>query len=123
MLCYGLRMENRPFPRDAVGLMTGHTDSRLESKNLVGGRASALAASDAERETVGRVYEFGLVLRAAGLMPADEGEYFERPWKWQPEYESWLGAGMPWPGEADGSLADMRWDRFVINASQQQSTT
>jgi len=121
-----LGMKDRPLFRDAVRLLTGYTDSQLDD---LGGfeedRAPvpALAASDAEREVVGRVYEFGLVLRAAGLMPADEGEYFERPWKWQGEYESWLGAGRPWPGEAGGSLADMRWDRFVTNASQQQNTT
>lgn len=71
--------------------------------------------------TVDRIAAFALVLRVAGLMPPDELEYFERPWKWQPEYEAWLAAGCPSPEHAgvpvgQRTLDSMRWERFVANA-------
>lgn len=67
-----------------------------------------------------RVFGFFVVLKAAGLLPPDPTDYFERPWKWQPEYEAWLAAGCPDPEDSapigSRTLASMRWDRFVANA-------
>jgi hypothetical protein len=50
-----------------------------------------------ERHVIGRVYGFAEILRSASAMPPDENEYFERPWKWTPEYEAWVGVGSPMP--------------------------
>jgi hypothetical protein len=36
-----------------------------------------------------------LILRAAGAMPPNEDEYWERPWKWNDEYQAWLEQGKP----------------------------
>ena len=68
-----------------------------------------------------RVFDFATILRSAGLMPPDEFDYFEKPWKWQPEYEAWLAAGCPAPPDdevkiSERTLASMRWERFVTNA-------
>lgn len=74
-----------------------------------------------DQVVLARVFDFATVLRAAGLMPPDEFDYFEKPWKWQPEYEAWLAAGCPTPPDyevkiSERTLASMRWERFVTNA-------
>ena len=51
--------------------------------------------TNAECATAQRLYDFMLVLRAAGAMPPDEDEYWERPWKWNTEYQAWLERGQP----------------------------
>ncbi len=78
--------------------------------------------SPAERVTVARVYEFAMVLRAAGRMPDNEDEYFESPWKWDPEYQTWTECGSPSPpdliAETAGRRAvDRNWERFVWDCS------
>lgn len=52
-----------------------------------------------DREAVSRIFGFATVLREAGALAEDTDQYFERPWKWQPEYELWLQAGSPLPAE------------------------
>lgn len=69
----------------------------------------------AERGTVVRVFEFAEVLRAADLMPLDEDEYFERPWKWQTEYEVWTDCGCPSIPDPSGPNV-LRWELFVRQA-------
>lgn len=70
-----------------------------------------------EREIVARVFLFAEVLRAADLMSPDEDEYFERPWKWQPEYAAWCRAGKPMPPE--DLTPDLSWERFVRTFGEQ----
>ena len=68
-----------------------------------------------ERVTIGKIFSFAVVLRAADLMPLDEDEYWERPWKWSTEYEAWTAAGKPWPPEDAmlPNLPDLGWRRFL----------
>ena len=66
-----------------------------------------------ERHVVNRVFGFAEVLRAAGLMPPDEDEYFERPWKWGREYKAWQGAGKPEIPDPAVDATDLAWERFV----------
>ena len=65
-----------------------------------------------ERSVVQRVFEFAQILQGANAMPLDEDEYWEKPWKWQPEYEKWLSLGQPWPPE-DGNPTSLMWEKFV----------
>lgn len=84
-------------------------DAMPESPELV---------TPAEREVATRLFDFAEVLRAADLMPPDEDEYFERPWKWDGEYQAWIESGSP-PipdliAEATGrSPVSLPWERFV----------
>ena len=67
--------------------------------------------ADADRPAITRVFEFAIVLRAAQAMPPNEDEYFERPWKWQPEFCAWVAAGKPFiPDPADPP--SLGWKRF-----------
>jgi hypothetical protein len=71
-----------------------------------------------DRGTIEKVYEFGLILSLAGAMPPNMLDYFERPWKWEPEYFKWVDAGKPYPPEAGGSPHaagddDSAWESFV----------
>ena len=59
-----------------------------------------------ERPIIDRVYGFAEILRSASAMPPDEDEYWERPWKWTPEYDAWVGVGSPEPGSS-------AWGRFL----------
>lgn len=62
--------------------------------------------SPGEREVIGRVYSFGMILQAASALPPNELEFWEKPWKWQPEYEIWLKSGCL-------NEDDDGWDDFV----------
>jgi len=66
-----------------------------------------------ERHVINRVFGFACVLRAAGLMPPDEDEYFERPWKWGREYVAWQEAGKPEIPDPASDTTDLAWERFV----------
>lgn len=59
-----------------------------------------------DRAVIAKVYSFGMILHAASALPPDEREYWEKPWKWQPEYEIWLDSGSP-------NEDDEGWDAFV----------
>lgn len=74
--------------------------------------------SSQEREIVDRVFTFAVILREADLMPPDEDEYFERPWKWDREYQAWVRAGRPQPPEG---TTDLSWERFVRSATQEEA--
>lgn len=107
--------------RAAVRLLTGFRDAQLDELMGFQDDPTPPLCAAQDRAAISRVFEFALILRQAGLMPPDEDEYFERPWKWQPEYEAWLSAG--YPACPDGlvpinqrTLARMRWERFVANA-------
>jgi len=67
-----------------------------------------------EREVVARIYNFALILREAGVLPDSHvaDEYFERPWKWNTEYQLWLQAGSPSPPDFPHFL-DAEWFPFV----------
>lgn len=69
-----------------------------------------------EAETVGRVYTFGMILRAADLLPLNEDGYWEKPWKWEPEYQAWIAAGSPEAPE-DGDEESPAWTDFVHRAN------
>jgi hypothetical protein len=69
-----------------------------------------------EAETVGRVFSFGMVLRAADLLPLNEDGYWEKPWKWEPEYQAWIAAGSPEAPEG-GEEESPAWADFVRRAN------
>lgn len=73
-----------------------------------------------QRDVIDRVFTFALVLRAADAMPPDEDEYFERPWKWDGEYQIWQRHGSPDVPEY-GKPADLSWERFVRALSEEES--
>jgi hypothetical protein len=58
------------------------------------------------------VFDFAQILRAAGLMPSDEDEYWEKPWKWDPERQAWVAAGEPSP-PAPTAPQSLAWRRFL----------
>jgi len=64
-----------------------------------------LIENNDEHHAVLRVWNFARILRAAGLMPPDENEYFERPWKWDREYSIWRSRGCP-DLDGDATLFD-----------------
>lgn len=64
------------------------------------------------------VFDFARILRAADLMPADEDEYWEKPWKWDPEHQAWIDAGEPAPPEHTGAPASLAWRRFLRAATE-----
>jgi hypothetical protein len=70
--------------------------------------------SPTERHTIAKVFTFAEILRAADLMPHDEDEYFERPWKWGREHQAWVAAGRPRPPEDDSTVGV--WEEFVVAA-------
>lgn len=70
-----------------------------------------------EREIVDRVFGFAVILREADAMPPDEDEYFERPWKWDREYQAWVRAGRPQPPEG---TADLSWERFLRALTEEE---
>jgi hypothetical protein len=98
-------MDDHPTRR-AVRSLTGLSDDELTD---LGGFAGDTHVADrledvslargADRDVVARLFNFAVVLRAAGLMPRDEDEYWERPWKWDPEYRAWTAHGQPSPGD------------------------
>ncbi|MDA0250742.1 MAG: hypothetical protein O2892_07785 [Actinomycetota bacterium] len=63
------------------------------------------------------VFDFACILRAADLMPANEDEYWEKPWKWDPEHQAWIAAGEPAPPDAAGAPAALAWRRFLRDAA------
>lgn len=107
--------------RRAVRLLTGLDDDQLTD---LGGFADdtgtppLFLVPNEERVTVHRVFEFFEVLTAADAMPPDPAEYFERPWKWDREYQTWRECGSP-PvpdliGEATGRTPkSIAWERFL----------
>lgn len=70
-----------------------------------------------ERSTIDRIFSFAVVLREAGLMPYDEDEYWERPWKWTVEYDAWVGAGSP-PDSNHPA-----WSRFLTAVEEYFATS
>lgn len=58
------------------------------------------------------VYDFAQILRAADLMPDDEDEYWEKPWKWNDEHQGWIAAGEPCPPRL-GEPETLTWRRFL----------
>jgi hypothetical protein len=89
---------------------------------------TAALVAPAERVIVARIYGFAEVLRAADLMPPDEDEYFERPWKWDGEYRAWIDSGGP-PvpdliAEATGRApVSLPWERFVRTCRERFAAT
>lgn len=73
-----------------------------------------------ERDTIDRVFSFALILRAAAAMPLDEDEYFERPWKWDGEYQIWLRHGSPAVPDYT-EPANLAWERFVRDLRDEES--
>ena len=63
------------------------------------------------------VYDFARILRAADLMPDDEDEYWEKPWKWDAEHQAWIAAGEPAPPEQAEAPASLAWRRFLRAAA------
>ncbi|NTY62133.1 hypothetical protein [Mycolicibacterium sphagni] len=57
------------------------------------------------------VFAFARALRAAELMPDDEDEYWEQPWKWNREHQLWVDAGEP-ASPDHGAPASLAWERF-----------
>ena len=56
----------------------------------------ALVPTGEEHQVVLRLWDFSRILRAAGLLDDDQlGYFFEKPWKWQPEYDLWVAHGRP----------------------------
>lgn len=53
--------------------------------------------TNAECATAQRLFDFLLILRAAMSSPSNEDEYWEKPWKWDREYQMWLEHGQPEP--------------------------
>lgn len=94
--------------REAVRTLTGFANETLDD---LGGFAADFIRGN-ERDTIAKVFNFAVVLRAASAMPHDEDEYFERPWKWDREYQTWLRFDAPWPPE-HGDTTQNRWDAFV----------
>ena len=66
----------------------------------------AVLINPSDRWVVQRVYDFFKILQAADRLPPNEEEYWDRPWKWQPEYQTWVNVGSP----EEESPA---WDRFI----------
>ncbi|MFL0177056.1 hypothetical protein [Mycobacterium sp. SMC-13] len=60
----------------------------------------------------GPVYSFAVVLRAAGVLPLDEDEYWEEPHKWDPEHRLWVELGSPRCPEP-GDPPSLAWQRFL----------
>ena len=55
-----------------------------------------LLLTQAECQTVQKVWQFSRILCAAGLLDDDHvGHYMEKPWKWQTEFEIWQVRGCP----------------------------
>jgi len=105
-------MEDHPTRR-AVRSLTGLSDAELTDlggftgdDHLADQLNDVSLARGIDRDVVARLFNFAVVLRAAGLMPRDEDEYFERPWKWDPEYRAWIAHGQPSP-------EDWLTDRFA----------
>jgi hypothetical protein len=63
----------------------------------------------------GPVFAFACVLRAADLMPDDEDEFWEKPWRWDHIHLLWFQAGQPAGG--GGAAASLAWERFVRAAN------
>jgi hypothetical protein len=58
--------------------------------------ALSLALTQDECEVVQRVWKFSQILCAAGLLyPEHVGDFMEKPWKWQPEFDLWHAHGCP----------------------------
>lgn len=73
-----------------------------------------------ERDTIDRLFDFALVLRAAAAMPPDEDEYWEKPWKWDDEYQIWLRHGSPRLPEYRQPV-NLSWERFVRDLRDEES--
>jgi hypothetical protein len=74
----------------------------------------SLIASDSEYNAVQRVWKFSRILRAAGLLPADQLDYyFEKPWKYDREFAVWHSMGCP---DLDGDAC--RFDAFAEAAAK-----
>lgn len=61
------------------------------------------------------VFDFARVLRAANLMPHDEDQYWEKPWKWDTVREAWIASGEPSP-PAPTAPPSLAWRRFLREA-------
>jgi hypothetical protein len=60
------------------------------------------------------VHWFGVVLVSAGVLHDVGGvlDYFEKPWKWNREYNLWHQVGEPTEDNPDS------WDAFCLKAAQ-----
>jgi hypothetical protein len=71
--------------------------------------ALSLALNPDECEVVQKVWKFSRILCAAGVMDSDQlGDFMEKPWKWQPEFDLWHAHGRP---DLDGSAE--KFDAFA----------
>lgn len=58
--------------------------------------AFSLALTKDECEVVQKVWQFSRLMLAAGILDLEQlGDYMEKPWKWQPEFEIWFQHGCP----------------------------
>lgn len=108
--------------RSVVKMLTGFSDTQLDD---LGGfendQPRPILLADHDRPVTDRVFGFYEVLYAADLLPPNPADYFEKPWKWQPEYEAWVAAGRPpVPDPPENSVlvsgddpVDLNWERFV----------
>ena len=71
-----------------------------------------------DHRVIEKVYEFGLILHLAGAMPPNVLDYFEKPWKWEPEYFKWVEAGKPYPPEASSPDDVATWESFVTSLEE-----
>ena len=56
---------------------------------------SLLLTQDEER-AVQKVWRFSRILQAAGVLDNEQlGDYMDRPWKWQQEFDLWHSRGCP----------------------------
>lgn len=63
------------------------------------------------------VYGFAVVLRAADLIPDDEDEYWEKPYRFDRVRELWMQAGEPVVPQS-GAVVSLAWERFVRSATE-----
>jgi hypothetical protein len=75
--------------------------------------APARFIEPSERDTISKLFWFATILRAASLMPPNEDEYWERPWKWTPEYQSWVAHGQPDPPSVTYNVQG--WENFIAS--------